>query len=103
MQIIVTLNHNKSLAAYTAAGHSFPKIPQGKNTIWHHFTTPDGQPAVIVNQTCFAPTAHDNEEEVNGCTLAIAQDAPTHAAAQAELERWVLKMLELDDKRALND
>ncbi len=95
MKIGVNITHAEALAAYTAAGHAFPTIPAGKNTIWHHFTTVDGLPAVILNQRGMTPEATDNEQEVNGCLLAIALEAPTPEAGQQALEGWVQDMLEL--------
>lgn len=95
MKIGVNITHAEALAAYTAAGHAFPTIPAGKNTIWHHFTTVDGLPAVILNQRGMTPTATDNEQEVNGCSFAVALDAPTPEAGRIALEKWVREMLEI--------
>lgn len=95
MRIAVALDHRQALGAYRAAGGAFPAIPDGANTAWAHFTTADGLPAVIVNQRGFAPTAEDDEEELNGCSLAIALDAPDEATARATIEDWVKGILEV--------
>lgn len=92
MIIAVTLDHATALAAYTAAGHPYPTIPAGCNTVWHPFTTTEGQPAVVVNQRGFAPEAGDNEEQVNGCLLAVAIDAPDTPATRAALAQWVAEL-----------
>jgi len=95
MKIGLQIDHAKSLAAYQAAGHSFPCIPEGKNTIWHHFTLSDGRPAIIINQRGFAHCAQDNETPINGCSLAVALDAPDAATARATLQTWACEWLEL--------
>lgn len=95
MKIGVELNHDIALATYVAAGHTYPAIPPGKNTIWHHFATAEGQCALIINQRGFSPSASDNEEAINGCSLAVAFDAPDDATAQATLEKWVREFLEI--------
>jgi hypothetical protein len=95
MNVAVILDHAQALAAYQEAGHPFPAIPPGKNTVWHNFTMPEGRAAVIVNQRGFASMARDNDEQVNGCTLAIAMDEPDLNVARAALEAWVRDVLEL--------
>ena len=94
MTISAELDHHRALAHFTAAGHAFPAIPPGKNTVWHHFTLPDGSPAVLVNQSGLIPTAADNEEQVNGCSLIVALDAPSEDAARAALEAALADLLE---------
>lgn len=91
--ITVNLDHAESLAAYTAAGHPYPAIPAGKNTVWHRIVTTDGKPALLANQRGFARRLSDDEEEVNGCTLLVANDAPDAESGYAALERFVLEML----------
>lgn len=94
LKIGVTCDHAAALAAYTAAGHTYPEIPAGRNTVWHHFVTADGHPAAIINQRGFAPQASDNEEQCNGCTLAVALDAADNPTTRASLDRWITQMLE---------
>jgi hypothetical protein len=95
MQLGTIIDHKQSLAAYTAAGFAFPSIPSGKNTIWHHFETAEGDHAVIINQRGQAPIASDDEQEVNGCSLLVAIDPPDAVTARATLERAVRELLEL--------
>lgn len=96
MKIGVETDHHKSLGAYIAAGHEFPAIPQGANTVWHHFKTVEGLNAVIINQRGFTPLAGDDEQQVNGCAIAVAIDPPDDATARVTLERWVIETLELE-------
>lgn len=96
MRIGTIIDHDQALAVYTQAGHAYPTIPDSYNTVWHHFETVDGEPAVIINQRGLALTSSDNEEPVNGCTVAIALDPPDAATARSTLERWVREMLEID-------
>lgn len=96
MKIGTILDHATALAAYQAAGFSFPEIPPGMNTVWHHFDDQDGTPCIIVNQRGHIPTAEDNEEQVNGCSLLVAVDAPDPDTARATLERAVHTLLELE-------
>lgn len=70
--IIAIQNHHLAVREFREAGHGYPTIPAGKNTIWHHFVTRHGHHAVIVNQTGFVPTKKDNEERVNGCIIFFA-------------------------------
>jgi hypothetical protein len=93
MKIQVNIDHAESLAAYQAAGHGFPTIPAGKNTIWHHFSDAAGRPALIINQRGFSGLPSDDEQPLNGCSLAIALDAPDPATARATLEQWVRQFL----------
>ena len=95
-EIRITLDHVAAAEEYTAAtGEEWPRIPKGKNTVWKHFTTRAGKHAVIVNQRGFEPAAEDNEQQVNGCSLAVLLDDVPAAAARAALEEWVKEILEL--------
>ena len=94
-QLRFVLDHHQSLAPFTEAGHPYPSIPSGKNSIWHHFVTVDGYHAVIINQSGFMPRASDNEEQPNGCTLIVALNPPDAAAARATLEAQVRELLKL--------
>jgi hypothetical protein len=89
LKIGINLDHAESLAAYQAAGHGYPAIPTGKNSVWYHFTTTDGRCAVILNQTGFAPQASDNEEQINGCMLAVMLDSVPDPIARQSLEDWI--------------
>ncbi len=94
VKISIELDHSKALAAYTAAGNAYPTIPQGKNTVWHHFETTDGRQAVIINQRGFVPAAIDNEEQVNGCGLAVVIDDDIDPlTARKSLDQWVQEIL----------
>lgn len=95
MKILTCLDHKQSLAAYTAAGHGFPAIPEGMNTVWHHFTMTDGTPAIIINQRGMTPIAADNEEEVNGCSLLIAREVENEDYARSVLEKTIKEILEI--------
>lgn len=96
-KIGAVLEHADAAAAYRAAtGKDFPRIPSGKNTVWVHFTTCEGRPAVIVNQRGFAATAGDDEQECNGCSLAIMLDDVPEQEARRVLESWILETLELE-------
>ena len=94
MQIGIIIDHKEALSVYQAAGHSYPTIPANSNTYHAHFTTADGNPALIVNQRGFAPTASDNEEQVNGCSVAIAIDPPDPDTARATLNQWLHQILQ---------
>jgi hypothetical protein len=93
MKIGVTITHAEAARILTDAGVPVPRIPAGFNTISQHFTTAEGQPALVINQTGFAPTQADNEEECNGCTVAIVIDAAPQAEAVAALEQWLKTIL----------
>lgn len=56
MKIAVALHHTDAARILSEAGQPIPRIPAGCNTISQHFTTADGLPALVVNQTGFAPT-----------------------------------------------
>lgn len=89
MKIAVTLHHNEAVSILRDAGAAVPRIPTGCNTISQHFTTAEGLPALVVNQTGFAPTQADNEEECNGCSVAIVLDPVPQSEAVAALEQWL--------------
>jgi len=95
MKIGTIIDHSQALAAYTAAGFSFPAIPAGKNTVWHHFDDANGNHCVIVNQSGQTPLASDNEQQVNGCSLLVAIDPPNAETARATLELAVHELLDL--------
>jgi hypothetical protein len=94
IKIGVCLDHAQAFKLYTDTGAEYSVIPRGKNTVWLHFTTTDGKPAVIINQRGFAPHASDNEEEINGCSVAIVLDDAPEDEAWNALEKWVKKLLE---------
>lgn len=96
MRIGIVIDHDKALAAYQAAGHPFPAIPEGKNTVWHHFDDIDGNQCVILNQSGCVPVASDNEQQINGCSLLVAIDPSDAETARCALERAVRKLLALD-------
>jgi hypothetical protein len=93
MKIAVTIHHAEAARILTDAGVPVPRIPTGCNTISHHFTTADGLAAVVINQTSFAPTQADNEEECNGCSVAIVLDPVPQSEAVAALEQWLQTIL----------
>jgi len=97
MKIGLITDHDQALAAYKAAGHDWPEIPEGCNTVWYHFQTAEGNQAIIINQRGFKRNQADNEEPVNGCSVAVAIDAPDAATARATLEKWVKEFLEAKD------
>jgi hypothetical protein len=88
MKIAALLQHRQVLAFLTENKLEAPAIPPGCNTIWQDLTLPDGRHAIVINQSGFTPTAADNEEEVNGLLLFIADEPPT-PAIRDELHRWV--------------
>lgn len=92
MKIAALLQHRQVLAFLAEHGLEAPAIPPGCNTIWKSLTLPDGRHAVILNQSGFTPTAEDNEEEVNGLILFIADEPPT-PAIRDQLHRWVDEQL----------
>lgn len=94
IKISALLDHDNSLAVYMAAGHPYPKIPDGKNTCIYHFVTNEGHPAVLINQTGFARELEDNEEQVNGCSLLIATEDPDNTKTREALENAVNILLE---------
>ena len=93
MQIAVITHHAEAAHILQDAGVPVPRIPAGCNTISQHFRTAAGQPALVINQTGFTPTQADNEEECNGCTIAIVLDAVSAAKAHAALDQWLQSML----------
>jgi hypothetical protein len=95
IKIGVCLKHDDALKCYQDTGAGYPTIPPGKNTVWHHFKTMEGKHAVIINQRGFKRFVADNEEEVNGCTVAIVLDDVPETKARAMLEKWVTEQLEI--------
>lgn len=95
VRIGVVMEHKKALAIYTDAGNPYPYLPEGKDTLIVPFVTTDGQHAVIVNQGGFTPEAADNEDEVNGCLVAVVLDDVPEAVAKNALEKWISEMMEL--------
>ena len=93
MKIAVCIDHDQALAAYRDAGGEYPTIPPGKNTVWECFRLESGEHAIIINQTGFAPNVNDNEEMVNGCSLAVACDAPDEQTGRKALEDWIEEFL----------
>jgi hypothetical protein len=93
MLIGVEIEHRKAIAIYRAAGYTYPKIPEGCNTYWEHFTTAEGMSAIVINQRGFARRPEDGGEEVCGCSVAVALDAADAGAARAALDAWVRAML----------
>ena len=94
MKIAIITRHNEAASILRDAGVSIPKIPAGCNTISQHFKTAEGQPALVINQTGFAPLQSDNEEECNGCLVAIALNAHlSPEAAAAGLDLWLEEFL----------
>jgi len=99
MRVLAALNHADALAILRDAGVSAPAIPPGKNTVWKHFRTNDGHPAVAVNQTGFARELEDNEEEVNGLCVFIAPD--NDPGASDALEAHIMEQLGLQESPAV--
>ncbi|MFA5323959.1 MAG: hypothetical protein WC373_14905 [Smithella sp.] len=95
MKIGVCLDHKTALKIYRDTGAEYPVIPYGKNTIWHHFKIEAGNPCVIINQRGFEPRTSDNEEECNGCSVAMVLDDVPDVEARAALEKWVVEFLEI--------
>ena len=93
MKIAVIIHHAEAARILTDAGVPVPRIPAGCNTISQHFTTAEGQPALVINQTGFAATQADNEEECNGCSVAIVLDPVPQSEVVAALEQWLQTIL----------
>lgn len=96
MKIGVEIEHRKAIAIYREAlgnPRAYPLIPEGCNTYWAPFQTLDGLPAVIINQRGIARQETDGDEELSGCSVAIALDAPNLATGRATLDAWVREML----------
>lgn len=90
------LDHKQALKIYRDTGAGYPAIPPGANTIWHHFKIEAGNHCVIINQRGFAPAAIDNEEQVNGCAVAMVLDDVPDDVAREALEKWVTEQLEIE-------
>lgn len=96
MRIGAIIDHHKAIAIYREAKgdpRAYPRIPDGCNTYWEHFATVDGDPAVIINQRGMARRPEDGDEELSGCSVAIALDATDRQAAHAALETWISGLL----------
>lgn len=102
MKIGTIIDHQTALSAYTAAGHGYPTIPAGKNTVWHHFRDTDGNYCIIINQRGFQPTVTDDEQQLNGCSLFVAIDPSDAPVARATLEAHVREMLGLEKPEPLD-
>lgn len=92
MKITALLNHRQCLAFLSGNNLDYPTIPSGCNTIWRDLVLADDRHAVIVNQTGFRPMASDNEEQVNGLSLYIA-DEPPSPRVRRKLQEWIEAML----------
>jgi hypothetical protein len=93
MNISALLQHRQVLAFLAEHGLDTPAIPPGCNTIWKPLTLPDGRHAVVINQSGFTPSSADNEEEVNGLLLFIADEPPTDFIRD-QLHSWVESQLD---------
>lgn len=96
VKIVALQSHREAVRIFEEAGHAYPTIPAGANTVWHHFMTRHGHHAVIVNQKGFVPVAEDDEQPVNGCLLLMAFKPIDDQTAREALEKFVRDMLELD-------
>lgn len=104
MQIGITIEHRKAIAMYREAlgdPRAYPRIPQGCNTYWEHFTTVDGYQALIINQRAHARMPSDGDEELNGCSVAVAVDEPNAEQAKSMLDAWVRQMLPVSTAAAI--
>ena len=68
------LSHRDALSHILAAGVIPAKIPDGCNTVKQDIVLSTGESALAVCQAGFAPTATDNENEVNGWMLYVLAD-----------------------------
>ncbi len=96
VKIVALQGHREAVRIFAEAGHGYPTIPAGINTVCHHFITRDGHRAVIVNQKEVIPVAEDNEEPVNGCLLLIALDSVDDQTAREALDKVIRDLLEMD-------
>lgn len=91
--IRVYLSHVEATAILAEAGFGTPLIPQGCNTVTFYFQTPDGLQALAANQREFSPTTQDNEQELNGLTVAICLNPKLDLIdARALLQKWCEQM-----------
>ena len=97
IKIVVCLEHAPALKLYQMhTGREYPDIPPGQNTLIAHFKV-EGRCAVLINQRGFMPQATDNEQEINGCCVAIAaEDDISDDEARAALDRWAKGILEVE-------
>lgn len=79
------LSHADVCAQLAAAGMPMPAIPAGCNTVRANITLPSGEHALVCVQRGFAPTAHDDEREVNGGLLIVLADAAWSEADAAKI------------------
>jgi hypothetical protein len=95
MKCGVEIDHRKAIAMYRAVKGSgaYPRIPEGCNTNWEHFTTVEGQPAIIINQRGFERRPTDGHEQINGCSVVVALDATDEAQARTMLDTWAAQMM----------
>jgi hypothetical protein len=93
IKIAAILDHDQALWLYRQAGHDYPTIPKGCNTFTHHFTTAEGHPAVIINQTGFTRELTDNEQQVNGCTVYMVEDGTEEDLAREAMDRFLDEIL----------
>lgn len=96
IKIVICLEHAPALKLYQVnTGREYPAVPSGQNTLIAHFKV-EGRCAVLINQRGFDPQVADNEQEVNGCCVAIvAEDDISDDDARVALDRWVRGMLEV--------
>lgn len=97
MKIGIELDHAAAAGILTDAGVAVPRIPPGKNTVLLHFSTAAGQPALAINQTGFSRVLADNEEQINGLSVAIVLDDTPAPAARAALDDWAESLLSPDN------
>ena len=86
IKISAILDHDKVAAKLVELGEPPLPIPPGSNTAWRELTF-EGHPAVVVNQTGFAPRLDDNEEPVNGYSFLWVEDPDVPEAAAREALR----------------
>jgi hypothetical protein len=96
VKIVALQSHHEAVRIFAEAGHGYPTIPAGINTVLHHFITRDGHHAVIVNQKEFVPVAEDNEQPVNGCLLLIALEPVDDQTAREALDKVIRDLLEMN-------
>lgn len=82
------LSHTDALAVLAASGFNPPEIPPGCNTVRAHVELKSGEHALVSVQRGFAPTARDDEREVNGALLLVLTDPNWNSTdARAILDR----------------
>lgn len=93
MQIATITGHRQCLAFLAKNNIDAPTIPFGCNTVLKSFIIADGRHAVAVNQTGFTPIASDNEEQINGLVIFIADEKPT-PSIERRLRDWIVAELQ---------